>query len=256
MAVREGSVGTRLREARAARGVGLDDAFEHTRINRRFLEALERDAPPGEFPAPVYARAFLGEYARYLGLDPDPLVDAYVREHEAEGVEPAPIRLPRPVEEPRAPWLKLTLLVVSVGALAAIAVVGVRATRESQPATTPGVSVPSPVSPSPPVVQATAEPPEPPRVRGIRLVLSVEAAPCWIQVTRDGEVLYQETAEPGFSRTFRAPRDGQLNVILGNAGAVTVVLNGERLQPLEAPGGVFQGSVVFEGGEARLIPAG
>ncbi|HEX2029927.1 MAG TPA: RodZ domain-containing protein [Actinomycetota bacterium] len=254
--MRQGSVGTRLREARAARGVGLDEAFEHTRINKRFLEALERDAPPEEFPAPVYVRAFLVEYARYLGLDPDPLVESYRREHAAEGVEPAPIRLLRPVEEPRGPWLKLTLLVLSVGALVAIALVAVRATREPVPPTRPGVSVPSPVSPSPPAVQETAEPPERTPPRGIRLAISVEDAPCWIEVTRDEEVLYQETAEPGFSMTFRAPRDGQLDLILGNAGAVTMVLNGERLDPLEAPGGVFEGSVVFEDGEARLIPAG
>ena len=42
-----------------------------------YLSALESGAPLSAFPAPVYARGFLREYARYLGLDPEPLVDRF-----------------------------------------------------------------------------------------------------------------------------------------------------------------------------------
>lgn len=58
----------RLRRAREARGVTLEEAERTTRIRRRFLEAIEAgdfarlpDGPP--------ARGFVKIYARYLGLD-------------------------------------------------------------------------------------------------------------------------------------------------------------------------------------------
>ena len=61
---------TSLSQARLARGLTLEDAERGTRISRRFLQALE-DHEYGIFPAPVYARGFLRNYCRYLGVDAD-----------------------------------------------------------------------------------------------------------------------------------------------------------------------------------------
>jgi len=47
-----------------------------TRIRRIFLEALEEERFD-ELPPDVYARGFLRNYARFLGLDPDPLLKAF-----------------------------------------------------------------------------------------------------------------------------------------------------------------------------------
>jgi cytoskeletal protein RodZ len=66
-----------LRRARIRRGTKIEDAARDTCISIAYLSALEEGAPLGAFPAPVYARGFLREYARYLGLDPEPLVDRY-----------------------------------------------------------------------------------------------------------------------------------------------------------------------------------
>jgi cytoskeleton protein RodZ len=76
---REPTVGAVLRRARAHKGVDMDDASRATRIAVRHLDALERDAPLGAFPAPVYARGFLRQYARYLGLDERPLLERFGR---------------------------------------------------------------------------------------------------------------------------------------------------------------------------------
>ena len=242
-----GSVGTRLREARVARGVGLDEAFEHTRINKRFLEALERDAPPGEFPAPVYARAFLEEYARYLGLDPAPLLTDYRRLHGEP--EPQPLRLPVPVEEPRGPWGRVLLTVASTLALVAITVFAVRAGRDDQPV--------SPRRPAaPPTVATTTPPPveptttEPPAVRGVRLHIRVTDAPAWIRVLRGEEIVFEGTVDPGFSQTFGAGPRG-LIFRTGNAGAVRLVVNGERVEIDAATGGIYEAS--FSTKEGRVV---
>ncbi len=69
-------IGQILREARENKGLSLDDVQAQIRINTRYLEALEA----GDYavlPTPVHVRGFLKNYARYLGLDPQPLLDRY-----------------------------------------------------------------------------------------------------------------------------------------------------------------------------------
>jgi transcriptional regulator with XRE-family HTH domain len=66
-------VGHRLREAREKQGFSLTDVERQTRIPRQYLQALEADQF-GILPAPVYARGFLRNYARFLGLDENELL--------------------------------------------------------------------------------------------------------------------------------------------------------------------------------------
>jgi transcriptional regulator with XRE-family HTH domain len=69
-------LGNILREAREARGLTLAQAQDKTRINARFLEALET----GHYellPTAVHVRGYLGNYARFLELDPRPLLERY-----------------------------------------------------------------------------------------------------------------------------------------------------------------------------------
>lgn len=75
-------IGDTLRAARRARGLSLSDAAHATRVRETYLTALEQ----GDFAAlggDVYARGFLRSYARFLGLDPEPLVRAYLS-HDAD----------------------------------------------------------------------------------------------------------------------------------------------------------------------------
>ena len=65
-----------LREARETKGLTLAEAQEETRINSKYLAALEN----GEYdklPTPVHVRGFLRNYARFLGLDSQPLLERY-----------------------------------------------------------------------------------------------------------------------------------------------------------------------------------
>lgn len=67
------SVGQILKEAREARGLTLHDMQEKTKIQPRYLKAIEEDrfeVLPGHF----YTRAFVRTYAEYVGIDPQPLL--------------------------------------------------------------------------------------------------------------------------------------------------------------------------------------
>jgi cytoskeleton protein RodZ len=65
-----------LREARETKGLTLREVQEKTRISSRFLEALEM-GDYDRLPTPTHVRGFLRNYARFLGLDPDPLLERY-----------------------------------------------------------------------------------------------------------------------------------------------------------------------------------
>lgn len=65
-----------LREARETKGLTLQEVQQSTRITSRYLDALE-NGDYDRLPSPVHTRGFLRNYARFLGLDPQPLLDRY-----------------------------------------------------------------------------------------------------------------------------------------------------------------------------------
>src|SRR5690625_29978 len=73
-------IGETLREAREANHLSLDDIQERTKIQKRYLAAIEQDdfhALPGRF----YARAFIKEYAQAVGLDANEILEGFDEEN-------------------------------------------------------------------------------------------------------------------------------------------------------------------------------
>lgn len=74
--VETSSVGARLRDARQARGLSLEDIVQATKVPRTMLQHLEADAFD-KMPAPVFVRGFIRAYAKVAGVDPNPIVRAF-----------------------------------------------------------------------------------------------------------------------------------------------------------------------------------
>ena len=72
-------LGTRLRQAREGQGLSLAQASVDTRILQQSLTALEEGAFL-RLPGDVATRGFIRNYAQYLGLAPDELIELYRRE--------------------------------------------------------------------------------------------------------------------------------------------------------------------------------
>src|SRR6478672_11556746 len=70
------SFGEELRREREIRGISLKEIADATKISKRFLEAIERNDHK-TLPAPVFTRGFVREYARYLGLNSEEMVNRY-----------------------------------------------------------------------------------------------------------------------------------------------------------------------------------
>ena len=78
--------GEKLRRQRESRNLTLAEISESTKINRRYLEALERsdfDALPGG----IFAKGYIRSYAESIGLDPESLLEDYRNERRARGEE-------------------------------------------------------------------------------------------------------------------------------------------------------------------------
>ena len=97
---RRPSLPERLYAARERKGVDLYRAERDTKIRARYLGALER-GDYKELPGAVYTKGFLRNYALYLGLDPDDVLDQWRRERgDARDAAPV-IAVPRPIAAPR-----------------------------------------------------------------------------------------------------------------------------------------------------------
>lgn len=71
-------IGSALKNKRLSLKITLEDASKDVRIMQRYLQALEDDEF-SKLPSEVVLKGFLKNYCDYLGLDPKPLIDEYVR---------------------------------------------------------------------------------------------------------------------------------------------------------------------------------
>ncbi|WP_411955505.1 helix-turn-helix domain-containing protein [Alkalibacillus sp. S2W] len=72
-------VGERLKEAREAKGLTIEQLAQETKIQKRYLSAIEEhdwSTLPGNF----YIRAFVREYANAVGLNGEELLDEHANE--------------------------------------------------------------------------------------------------------------------------------------------------------------------------------
>ncbi len=140
-------LGNLLREAREARGLSLADAQEATRINSRYLQALE-EGQYGSLPSQVHVRGYLRNYAKFLSLDPNPILSRFelnrttytqqavqVEEEEISASRPLPTREDRvffdPVNmevgaTPRGESSPLVRIIIIIALLIAIGLIGMR----------------------------------------------------------------------------------------------------------------------------------
>lgn len=76
--------GAALKAVRERMQVDLKDVYAVTRIQPHFLDGIERESF-GAFPAEVYLRSYLIEYARFFSLDTGRVVSDYLTRYR-EGV--------------------------------------------------------------------------------------------------------------------------------------------------------------------------
>ena len=246
-----GAFGQALRDAREDLGVSLADAERETRINRRYLEALETEDDSAMPPA-VYTRGFIRTYSLYLGLNPDAMLDAYgpqVAIDENVQIRPIPAEINAPRSISIRPAVVLAGLIVA--SLLAVYLWGqytsfresvdrIETAPTSRAPTAPVVVARTP-SPSPsagpaiPSLAGASPSPVAPVVPERGLVVDAKVVDrTWMEVWVDGRSVMADTVQTGFTRSFTAEQ--QVRMRVGNAAGVQVVVNGTSQGPLGGRG--------------------
>ena len=70
------TLGSKLRATRESKGISILEAAEKTRFLPQMLTEMEAD-DFSRISAPIYAKGFIRGYAKFLELDPNPLIDEY-----------------------------------------------------------------------------------------------------------------------------------------------------------------------------------
>jgi cytoskeleton protein RodZ len=247
-------IGAKLRRERLGKGLVIDDISRDTKIAPRFLEAIETD-DYSSLPALIFTRNFVRQYALILKLDPDPLLAELPKANELTAPLPTPPRHPRSTYHRdrrrrligrSGAWLLLAG-VVGVAAYAYLkhfthTVAQVDASAKRTPAHT---SFSAPFSSAPPTPPATAPPPEA-SAAAARVQVSLTAhQPAWVQVSADGKITFIGTLQPNETKEVSAAE--QVKVLTGNAGALTISLNGKTLESLGPLGQVRAVRLTAEG---------
>lgn len=259
------SFGEELRREREIRGISLKEIADATKISRRFLEAIERNDHK-TLPAPVFTRGFVREYARYLGLNSEDMVNRYNyaalgddriehSDHLERLVHPPVEEMPKPLRKPAGIppfWARIDrgviaaiLIIVALGAVIYWAV------TTKQLRSTPAVVEPV-------VATATTVPQAAPRetnAGGVarapqvtipddgRLHLTIDVVDnSWVTLEVDGQTAVNDELLAGSSHTFDADRQFRFRTI-GNAAGLTLTLNGRKLPALGEDGEVVRNRI-------------
>jgi cytoskeleton protein RodZ len=258
------SIGERLRAGRERAGLSVPAAAEKLHLDPKVIEALEADRF-AELGASVYVRGHLRRYADFVGEPGIELVNAYSARTEARPPPPDLTQVPQ--AERRSDPKRLVTPLVGLGCAAILAFAiwwvlagsggnaGSSTVAETPAAVAPPAAVTPAPSPVPPAAaaqlaaktenapapakpgSATADPAAaaaeaarreeaPARPTTLRLELTSES---WIEVyDARGERLFYDIASAGSVQSIegRPP----LRVVLGNAAAVVVQVNGQSRQ--------------------------
>jgi cytoskeletal protein RodZ len=238
------SFGGWLRRQREMREISLRDIADRTKISLRYLQAMEDDRFD-LLPAPIFAKGFLREYARYVGLSPDEVVNHYLavqqqQSPEEDGVKKDQTLVNRPHRvKPVRSWTYGLFFAIALIVLIALvwALVWYNNHRRESPAaegTTPTPAIAAPADPGAAQAAATAAPVVPDRPSAPLEITLDFTADCWVEVRVDDKPFLSEQRVQGESLPIEAQKS--VDIKLGDAGAAEIQVNGQAY-PLNGKSG-------------------
>ncbi len=234
------SFGETLKRERELRQITLREIAEATKINLRYLDALERN----EFrhlPGGVFNRGFVRAFAQHIGIDPEAMIDSYleeIRKQEARlqekdrdrarraAGEPHRVPIAEPPSRPRlGPWIAGAIVLLAVAIAVGFLVIRPRRTAAShEPPVTSQAAEPGTAAPPPAPADAEG--------MSVRIVLD---RPVRGTIVCDGRLVHLlESLPPGALVDIQCREDLLLDA--DDAGALRVGVGGAEPAPLGAAG--------------------
>ena len=249
-------IGARLRAAREQRGLTVLQAAERLHLDAGIVQALEAENFTA-LGADVYVRGHLRRYAEAVGESPAQLQQLYADSPQV--LRPDLTRIPRGQPEKSSSWLLLPAVLLVVGFATAgllwwlLTLPGEKAhtlPAAPTPAAAAADAAPGTEQPAYPAPAGTSAAPASASPAGTatgtgpqaRLDLNFSGA-SWVEIADvQGRRLLHGLIEAGSTRTLTG--SAPFLVVLGNAPAVTLRVNGQAVLP---------GTLVRRDGSAHLM---
>jgi cytoskeleton protein RodZ len=227
--------GALLHEERRRQNLSLGDVSRQLKLSVRQVEALERDDYE-MFGGQVFVHGFVRNYAKLLGLDPEPLLREADRRYAPVPAahyaahQPVPVRQRPPRRGMLGVIAGLLVLGIALGLLGLNERKGQVAVPSAPPEeidTAPAEQPPMPTETAPQqeapaaATETTEASAEPAQVGVVRMVFEQES---WVEIRdRSGNQIFGQLSPAGSRR--RASGEPPLTVVVGNAAGVQLSYN-------------------------------
>jgi len=226
-------VGEKLRAAREAQGLTIDEIANSTRIPKRHLTMIENGGYDG-LPAPTYSAGFIKSWARRLGLDGQALADQFRVEMGGIPIETTQALPYEPADPRRTPPAGLALLALLVAVVVGLGYLYWRGTAE-EPSEVAAAATDTPPPAAHPAAAPVATQPGPaaataaatPQPTGPVVVGATQDV--WIKVSDSGKTLFMNVLHPGDH--FQVPADAVAPLMTTGRPGHTTVMVGETPIP-------------------------
>lgn len=231
------TLGKELKQERERKGITLQEIADATKINMRFLRALEDDRMdilPGKF----FIRGIIRSYVNYIGLPEKTILDTYFDAGEIdEGTVKEEPKKPAAFEQQTTVFRKLFKITILTIFILAIVIPLYFILRHNKPEPTPPPQLlqNEVIEKSNPDRRHEILPVKEPEDLNMRIRFSAET---WIQIYADGKLVLNGLMQPGQESEVKALIRFSIN--LGNAGGMTYLLNDEPGKPLGIAGQVVK----------------
>lgn len=220
------SLGGRLRAAREARGLSLQDIANQTRIPVRHLQHVEQEQWD-DLPGVTYCIGFARAYGNAVGLDGAELGREVREQFGGARARTAAVSYYEPADPARVPprWLAIAAALIAI-----LVVVGYLVWRSSLNEIAPASPVDTPAAP----VVASPAAPQPAAPTAGQPVALVATGAVWLRITdgAGGASLFQGELAAG--QTFAVPSTAQRPLLrTGRPQLLRVTVGGRDLGPIE-----------------------
>ncbi|MGP8298712.1 helix-turn-helix domain-containing protein [Streptomyces inhibens] len=244
------SIGHALQQARIGAGLTVEEVSTTTRVRIPLVHAIEQD-DFSRCGGDVYARGHIRALARAVALDPQPLIDHFDAEH---GGRPSPTTLAAPIyeaerirSEPRRPNWTAAMVAAIVAVIGFVGFTLFTGGDKSDGGPLAGGDTHAKPAPAPTRHPSTIKPPINPEpsdsaVAGLpkdKVTIKVTArdGQSWISAKdANGKLLEDGLLKQGESKTITDKE--RIDLVLGNAGAVQLYVNGKEVKELGDKGTV------------------
>jgi len=234
------TLGSMISKARIDARLSVEDLSAATNIRGALLRQMEAN-DFSQCGGETYARGHIRNIAQRLGLDPQIFLTVFEEEHmqadrSMQDLLVETNAMKQPEEVRKVSWK--VLATISVASLFVVGLVQIIVSNTSSP------EIPAPISSVTASPSTSATPEASPSGEatlstgtGVEAVITASRAKSWLFVSdSSGRTLFSGQISRGTTKTFTT--DVSLNIKIGNAGGVDLVVNGKKIDSVGADGEV------------------